>query len=145
MAAIKPIEKSAEKWERRATAAGQDYLTGVENPRRAWADAATKAEGNYKTSVVAAANAGKYGAGVRRVGNERWAENAKKKGPTRFAEGVQLAVGEWQRGFAPFQAAIQSLTLPERGPRRSEQNFNRSKLVGQTLGAVKDRIAGQTR
>lgn len=145
MAAIKPLDKSAEKWERRASAAGSDYSAGVDNPRKPWADSALKAEGNYKTSVMAAASAGRFGAGIRRVGNEKWQTNSKAKGPTRYAEGVQLAVGEWQRGFTPYQTAYQAITLPERGPRRSEQNYNRSKTVGQTFGAVKDRLAGSQR
>jgi hypothetical protein len=142
MASVKPIEQSADKWQRRASVAGPDYERGVANPRTPWATAAAGADGNYRQGVTAAASAGKYAAGVRRAGDEKWRANSVAKGPTRFAEGVSLAVGEWQRGFAPYQQALTSLTLPARGPAGSPNNLQRVSAVAQAQRAVKDRIGG---
>lgn len=142
MAAIKPIEQAAAKWSARAAVAGQDYRQGVENPRNSWAAASAAAEGNWVQGLTQAQAEKRFSAGVRKAGDERWRSNAIAKGPTRFAEGVALAVGEWQRGFAPMQAALSSLTLPARGPAGSPQNLQRVAAVATALRAVKTRSSG---
>jgi hypothetical protein len=137
MAAIKPIDQSADKWQRRASVAGVDYTKGVQAPRTGWAAAAGAAAQNYTTAVTAAAQAGRFAAGVRKAGDAKWQTNSVAKGPTRYAEGVQLAVGAWSQSFAPFQAAISGLTLPARGPAGSPQNLQRVQAVSTALRAVK--------
>ncbi len=117
MAAIKPLNIAADKWQRRSSVAGQDYRQGIEQPRREWEQAASESNDLYAQAVTAAANAGRYGEGVRRAGNARWKNNALRKGPGRFTEGVGLAVGEWQRRFEPFHRAIAAVTIPPRGPK----------------------------
>lgn len=142
MANIKDISASAEKWVRRAGQAGPDFEAGVRNPRTPWAEASQAAAASYKAGVTAAANAGLFEKGIRKAGNEKWQKNAIAKGPSRFAEGVQLARDEWQAGFAPFQAAIASLTLPARGPKGSPQNLQRVAAVANALRALKLRGGG---
>lgn len=142
MAAIKPIEASAEKWTRRSAVAGPDYQAGIQNPRTPWAAAAAAANANYQAGVTAAATAGRFAAGVRKAGDEKWRTNALAKGPNRFAEGVQLAIGEWSKGFAPSQQALSSLTLPPRGPVGSAGNLQRVSVVATALRAVKTRSGG---
>lgn len=139
---IKPIEQSADKWLRRATVAGPDYENGVSNPRVSWSQAASAAENNYKAGVAAAAAAGRYSGGIRRAGDTKWRNNAVAKGAVRFADGVRLATGEWQSGFAPFQSALSGLTLPPRGPAGSPQNLQRVQQVDTTLRQVKERMGG---
>lgn len=138
MAAIKPLEQASDKWSRRAAVAGEDYRAGVQNPRVPWDQAAIAADGNYRQGVTTAANAGRYASGVRRVGVERWRNAAAQKGPQRFAEGVALATGEWQRGFQPYHTAVANLTLPPRGPAGSPQNLQRVQTVATALRAVRE-------
>jgi len=145
MANIKALETSADKWTRRASVAGEDYRRGIESPRVPWDQAASAAAAAYQQGVTTAATQGRYGAGVRRAGNAKWARNASAKGPNRFAEGVQLAVGEWSAGFQPYQSAISALQLPPRGPAGSPQNLQRVTAVAQALRAVRERAAGGTR
>ncbi len=137
MAAIKPLEVSSDKWSRRAAVAGEDYKAGVMNPRTAWDTAASAADATYRAAVTAAANAGRFASGIRKAGVQRWRDGAVNKGPQRFSEGVAMAVGEWQRGFAPHQAAINSLSLPPRGPVGSPQNLQRVAAIATALRAVK--------
>lgn len=140
MAAIKPIDQASDKWVRRASVAGADYQQGVQNPRKPWAESAANAEGNYKAGVTAAANAGRYGAGVKNAGDEKWRQNALKKGPGRFAEGVAIGKDEWNRGFAPYHSAISSVTLPARGPKGSPQNIQRVAAIATALRTLKERV-----
>jgi hypothetical protein len=139
MAAIKGIEDSSQKWTRRAQVAGEDYRQGVANPRTPWDQASIAADSSYRQAVTQAAAAGRYASGVRKAGAEKWRTNATAKGPQRFAEGVQLSEGEWQRGFQPYQAAIGSLTLPPRGPVGSPQNLQRVTAVANALRQVRER------
>lgn len=136
MAAIKPLGDSSDKWVRRASVAAPDYAKGVENPRRPWAEAAMKGAANYKTAVVAAANAGRFEKGIDRVGDEKWKKNALAKGPNRFTEGVTISREEWEKGFRPFNDAVQALTLPARGPKGSPQNIQRVATIAQTFRKI---------
>lgn len=145
MANVKAIENSADKWQRRAAVAGEDYRKGVESPRTPWDTASAAAAGSYQQGVTQAAAQGRYAAGIRRAGVGKWQRNSMMKGPNRFAEGVQLAVGEWQQGFGPYQAAIAALQLPPRGPAGSPQNLQRVTAVAQALRAVRERASGATR
>jgi hypothetical protein len=139
MANIKPIGQSSSKWVSRAAVAAPEYLAGVSNPRTQWETAAAGSEANYKTAVVAAANAGKFGRGVRKAGNAKWLSGATKKGPTRFAEGVALAQPNWESGFRPYQAGIEALVLPARGPKGSPANLQRVAAVATTLRAISEK------
>ena len=141
MAAVKDLAKSAEKWTRRAQVAGPDYAAGVQNPRNPWSASAQAADGAYRAGVTAAAQSGKYGAGVKAVGDEKWRANSVAKGPARYAEGVAMSQESWQRGFTPFAAAIQAVNLPARGPVGSPQNLQRVALIANALRAAKERGA----
>ena len=136
MANIKPIEESSDKWVRRASVASQDYLKGIQNPKRSWSESSVSAEGNYKAGVVAAANAGRYAKGVKKAGDSKWKEMASSKGPGRFAEGVSIGKDDWQKGFAPYHSAIASLNLPPRGPKGDPKNLQRVTAVANALRAV---------
>ena len=139
MANIKDISASAGKWQRRSSVASPDYQAGVQSPRTSWAQASIAAASAFKSAVVAAANAGRYEGGVKAAGDEKWRTGAMEKGPSRFAEGVALAVGDWERGFSPFQSTIAALTLPARGPKGSPQNLQRVAAVAAALRQVKER------
>jgi len=139
MAVIKDIAQSSDKWVRRASVAGPDYQTGIQNPRRPWAAAAAEGEANYKAGVTAAANAGRFGIGVKAVGDDKWKNGALKKGPGRFAEGVAVGKDEWSKGFGPYQSAIAAITLPARGPKGSAQNIQRVSAIATALRALREK------
>lgn len=76
---------------------------------------------------------------MKAAGDEKWRQNAQKKGPGRFAEGVAIGKDEWSKGFSPYQSAISALTLPARGPKGSPQNIQRVAAVATALRALKER------
>jgi len=145
MAAIKALETSAEKWGRRAGMAADDLIKGVKSPRRPWMQSSIDADPNYRLGVTQAASAGRYAGGVRRAGEEKWRSMTESKAMARYPEGVTLAVGEWQKGFQPFQSAYAALSLPPRGPRRAPGNLARSALVSRTFGEVYERLSAGAR
>jgi hypothetical protein len=134
---IKSLGAVASKWKRRAGSAGDEYAQGVNSTTKSWHAATSAAEPAYKAGVTAAAAAGRFGKGVTRAGDARWKAGATTKGPMRFSQGVELAEGDYQKGFAPFHEAIGRTDLPQRGMRGSDANYGRVSGIGKALHQLK--------
>jgi hypothetical protein len=143
--AVKPISGSMERWERRSSAAAQDYVDGTSAPKRPWAESTLAAEGNYKAAVTAAANAGRQGAGVRKAGNAKWKRNIDRKGSANYQTGVTGAGQDWAAGSGPYQQAVASVTLPPRGAKNSAANYQRTQIIGDTQYKLRQAMLGGTR
>lgn len=135
--AVKSIEQSSERWERRSSAASADYRLGTDSPKRPWAESTLAGEANYKTAVIAAATAGRQGAGVRKAGNAKWKAGIDRKGEANYRTGVTGAGQDWAAGSRPFQQAVAAVTLPPRGAKGSVQNYQRVQLVGDTQNKLR--------
>lgn len=143
--AIKPIDQAQERWERRSAAAAGDYVKGTDSPKRPWAESTIAAEANYKIAVVAAANAGRMGAGVRKAGNAKWKSAIERKGSANYQTGIAGAGPMWAQGSRPYQGAVASITLPPRGAKNSTDNYRRTQLVGDTQYKLKQAMLSGTR
>jgi hypothetical protein len=137
MAAIKSAAAIQEKYGRVTPGRSEDYKKGVASPRRPWAKAAKDGEPNYKVAVVAAANAGMYGKGVDKCGEDGWQGPAIEKGPGRFAEGTQLAAPDYAKGFEKYRAVIERTTLPARFPKGDPRNVERVRVISSELRKAK--------
>lgn len=133
MAEIKSLTAIEEKWTRVTPGRVTDYSLGIKNPKRDWETEAAAAEGRYKAGVDAAAMKGMYGKGIKGAGSKKWEDMSLKKGPGRFSEGVYIAGPFYQKGFAPYHAAIERVTLPPKFPRGDIRNYERSKAIGVAL------------
>lgn len=127
----------AAKWARRAASAAGEYEEGIKMTPKSWAAAAKGAERNYVQGVTQAANAGRFGKGVDRVGDQKWKKNAAEKGPARFSQGVGVAQPDYANGVGPYLEAIGRVDLPPRGPAGSEGNYNRVSAIGKALRQLK--------
>ncbi len=143
--AVKPIDESAGRWERRSSAAAADYVRGTDNPKRPWAESTLAAEANYKAAIIAAANAGRQGAGVRKAGNAKWKSAIDRKGSANFQTGVTGAGQDWAAGSRPFQMAVANVTLPARGAKGSAQNYQRVQMVGETQNKLRQAMLSGNR
>ena len=133
MAEIKALAAIREKWGRVTPGRTADYTLGIKNPKRDWETEAAAAEDRYKSGVDQAAMKGMYGKGIKAAGSKKWEERSLKKGPGRFAEGVYIAAPDFEKGFAPFHAAIERTTLPEKFPKGDPRNYERVKAIGTAL------------
>lgn len=140
MAAIKPLTTAQEKWVRRATVASPDYQSGVQTPKRPWDQAAIEANASYTQAVTKAASEGRYAKGIQRVGLEKWKKMASTKGPSRYAEGVQISKDQWALGFDPYHKAIEAVKLPDRGPKGDPKNIQRVATIATTLRQLKEKL-----
>jgi len=129
MAEIKSLSAVKEKWTRVTPGRTEDYKLGIQNPKRDWAEEAKASEANYKAGVDAAQAKGLFVKGIDKAGSAKWKEKALKKGPGRFAEGVYIAGPDFEKGFAPFHAAIERVDLGPKFPKRDPRNLERVKKV----------------
>lgn len=134
---IKPLDKTTDKWRRRAEVSAPEYEDGVRNPRTSWARAAIEAFEAYKAGVQAAITAGSYKKGVHRAGDTKWQERAISLGVRRWPEGIAASGPAYSEGFSPYHSALAALRLPPRYARGDPRNLDRVKAIAETLHKLK--------
>lgn len=137
------VRAGGAKWRQRAGMAADAYKSGVLTPRADWQQATAAAESNYTQGVQEAIAAGRFGRGVNRAdAKTAYLKGVTTKGPSRFVEGVQQSGDAYDKGFAPYKAAIQALTLSPRGRRGDPANLQRVAEVASTLNKVRKDLLG---
>lgn len=134
---VKSLAAIKEKWTRVTPGRIEDYKIGIKNPKRDWATETKEAAANYKQGVDQAHAKGLFVKGVEQAGTGKWQDRALKKGPGRFAEGVYIAGDDYQKGFAPFHAALERTDIGPRFPKRDPRNLERVRKVVDALIAEK--------
>lgn len=133
MVNVPSTSDAAEKFSRRASAAGQDYQSGVENTSSQEQQEATlEAANRWETGVQDAIQNNAFSRGVSNSTKD-WQTEALEVGASRFTQGASRAQGEYEESVQPFFDALESATLSPRGPRGSPENYDRSREVGQLL------------
>ena len=130
---------SSGRWARRSASAAPDYKEGIETSPNNWEANTVAAHDSYKAGVMKAANENRQMAGVKRSGQAWWKKRATEVGPGRFAEGVQGSEETYKEGVGPYLAEIEKTKLPPRGPKGAPQNYERVKVQGMALRALKER------
>ncbi len=134
---VKPADTSAAKFQRRASAAGEDYKAGVNNPKRPQLEAAIAAAPAWAAGLQQAIADNRFVKGLNHAGPTKWKEHSTGKGALRYPQGVATAGPAWQKNTTPYLVAISNLTLPTKGPKGDPGNFARSSVVGTALHALK--------
>lgn len=143
MAHIRSVDQIAKKWAEVTPMRTDEYAAGIANPRRSWAAGAKAAEASYEEGVKKAMSHKAFGKGVTKAGDEKWQRKASINGVRNWGPGVAEAQGDYAAGFAPYQAAIASTTLPPRYPRRDPRNLARVKAIVDALVAKKETLMGR--
>jgi hypothetical protein len=133
MVDVANLSDSADKFERRAGQAGQDYEAGVSSVSDSEQQQATlDAADSWETGVQNAIQNGTFSSGVQNP-TQSWQQAALETGSSRFTQSASQAGDQWSNGFQSFADTLESLNLQPRGPRGSEANFQRSRAVGEAL------------
>lgn len=85
------IDQAVEKWQRRTSAAGQDYIAGVQRVTTHPGQLAARNVQGYINGVNAAVQNGKWQTNVAAGTLQDWQDAAVNKGAPRLAQGVQAA------------------------------------------------------
>lgn len=133
MVKTKPVEKVVSKWQSRASAAVEDYKFGIENPKQDWATAAAAAQAAWAQGVQQAAAEGRYAGGVKKAGTEKWKRKALEVGAARYSSGIAAAVQDYASAISEVLRVLEGISLPPRGPRGDPRNYERVKIIGETL------------
>ena len=133
MVQVTNLSTAADKFERRAGQAGQDYEQGVSEVSDSEQQSATlDATDNWEQGVQDAIAEGRFAEGVSNP-SRSWQEAALSLGSSRFTQGASQAGDVWQQSFSEFADVLEGLNLQPRGPRGSSANFERSRQVGEAL------------
>lgn len=138
MPAAKSPAKAAAKWAGRAAIAGDDYIEGIEEPKRDWEQATKAGEDNYKVGVQAAIGRGAFGKGVTKAGTAKWHDRALLVGADRYPAGVQASVSEYETAMVPVLATIERTDIGPRYPKGDPRNYARVQKIGQALRKMKE-------
>lgn len=134
---VKSPQQAAGRWQRRASSASGEYKEGVERTGKSWSANAGAAKANYIAGVQEAQGRDAFAKGIAAAGDQKWRQNAATKGPGRFAEGVNVGQGDYERGVAPFLEVASRTDLPMRGATGSESNYQRSTTMAKAFRQAK--------
>lgn len=130
------VRTNPSKWSRNSAASAGDYAAGAQSPRRPWAASAAAAADNFAAGVSEAVAQGRFAKGVNKAGDAAWNKGVQEKGRQRYGQGVAVGESKYSARFAPFAAALGSVTLSPRGPKGT--NYNRVQEVGEALRSAKN-------
>jgi hypothetical protein len=142
MPPVKPLDRISEKWARVVAVSGPDYQLGVEQPRTDWKNATAAAATTYATATQKAIQEKRFEKGVNGAGTKKWQERTLRVGVNRWTEGVALSRNQYEAGFSPYRQVIESLKLPDRGPKGDPKNINRVATIASALHAEKLKRVG---
>jgi len=124
----------AQKFKTRAAAAGPDFLSGAVSGAANWEAHTTAANDTYKQAVTAAAAANRFAKGVQGKGG-KLVKNLQAVGQARYTQGVTNAADAYATGMAPVLQTLNSISLPPRGVKGTNQE--RANVVATRLRAMK--------
>ncbi len=134
---IKPASASLQKYINNTGNAGQSYQEGINNPRRDWMAATTAAEGTWASSVQAAVTAGSFAKGINQDSATKQKANAIALGVGRYPQGTKQAAPNWAKFTQPVLDAMASVPDLPRGPKMSQQNFDKQHAFAAAAASAK--------
>jgi len=99
----KPVEVALDKYIRRATAAKDDYVRGVQNPRRDPTEAAISMRSTLEAKMASKETWDKWEDRLRSVGFKGWQEATLNKGANRFLDGIRYGAKYWKQFYEQFK------------------------------------------
>jgi len=130
---FKPITDYSDKYRRRASVAGPDYLKGTQTPKRPYAAAAIAGEPNYATATTAAIAEKRRSTGISKAGDAKWSEGCALKGNIRFGPGVDVGAKYYEANLAPIHQKAAAAALNIRGPVGAETNYQNAVIMAKAF------------
>lgn len=134
---IKPASTSQAKYINNTGNAGQAYQDGINNPRRDWMTATQSAEGNWAQSVQLAVSNGTYVKAITQDAAAKQKANAITLGVQRYPAGTKNAAGAWAKFTQPVLDAMAAVGDMPRGPKMSQQNFDKAHAYAAAAASAK--------
>jgi len=142
MANIRSIQEIARKWQTVTPGRAPQYQEGVQRPKVDWAQATAEAADAWQAGIQDAIARNAFQRGVQEAGTQKWQRKTLELGVQRWPQGVQAALEEYERGFAPYRDVIERTVLPPRGRKGDPNNIQRVAVIARALHEAKVGGAG---
>jgi hypothetical protein len=126
---IKPLATVVTKYVQRASAAGQAYTDGVNNPRQDYVQATVASANSWSAGVQQAITDGRFVRGVQTSGAAKWQTRASTVGAQRYPGGITAGQQSYSNGIQPYLQLLSTLNLPPRAPKGDPANLQRVAAV----------------
>jgi len=130
---VKSASDIATKWAEVTPARASYYEAEAPAAAAEWEANTVQAGGTYKAGISVAGIEKRFIGGVKRAGAGKFARKVRDVGVARYSPGVTAAKADFESGFADFQAVLDGLEIPDRGPRGSPGNYAIVEKVGSAL------------
>jgi len=130
---VKSASEIATKWADVTPARASYYEQEAPAAGAEWEANTVAAGGTYKAGISVAGIEQRFVGGVKRAGAAKFARKVKDVGVSRYAPGGAAAKEDFASGFADYQAVLDGLEIPDRGPRGSPANYAIVAKVGDAL------------
>ena len=130
---VKSAEEIATKWAEVTPARASYYEEAAPEAAEDWHDNTVAAGGTYKAGISVAGIEKRFVGGVKRAGAAKFRRKVKDVGVSRYSPGVTAAKDDMKDGFEDYQAVLDGMEIPDRGPRGSPANYAIVQKVGDAL------------
>jgi thiol:disulfide interchange protein len=132
-------QRMLEKYLRRVQSAGQDYVAGMQAPRRSPKQAALAAVGKYKNRTMEAIQQGRWEAGVQNYDEAAAIAAATSDGGAAYTAGIAKRQQKVATAFSRIAPQLTSISqtiqsMPQDTPEQRAQRMNRNLELMRGLG-----------
>jgi hypothetical protein len=134
---IKPASASQAKYVSNTGSAAQSYKDGISNPRRDWQASTSAAEGTWEQATQLAIANKTFAKGITADSSSKQKNNALTLGASRYPQGTSNAAPVWAKNTQPVLDAMANVPDLPRGPKMSQQNFDRQHAFAAAAASAK--------
>jgi len=137
MVETKPVDKVVNKWRDRASIASTEYAeNAIENASK-WLRNLKENKKNWKDAMQEVLSKNLWEQAIDKLTEQDYVNGIKEKGANRYSDGINKSVDKYQERMTKVLQFMQGIKLPPRGPKGSDQNFERVKVLGKALHDAK--------
>jgi len=104
---VKSVEDALAKYLKRTEVARDDYVKGIQNPKRDPTKAAISMRSTLEAKMASKATWDKWQEKLESVGFKGWQEGALKKGADRYLPGVRMGAKYWKQFYTQFKPHLE--------------------------------------
>ena len=134
---IKPASASQQKYVTNTGGAVKSYTDGINQPRRDWQASTAAAEGTWEQATQQAIANKSFAKGITPDASNKQKTNATTLGAQRYPQGASNAAPVWAKNTQPVLDAMANVPDLPRGPKMSQQNFDRQHAFAAAAASAK--------
>lgn len=136
MVKVKSAAESQKNYEDSTALVGTRYTAGVNTAT--WQAEALKAQPLYEAQMSNPTILARRTKGIQKVSDSSWRTDTIAKGASIIAARMKAAAPKQIAGYAPYRAALEALTLPDRSPDPMQNLIARAGAVVQAMVNTKN-------